>query len=122
MNRDPPTLPHTGSAQALPDHGRLIRQIEHVHDVLRTTRDSLAIRTALDQLNELAGREFPMEEKLLFRHHRAELPVHHSEHAMLVEKLRQFRRRLDTGALSDSDRGELYDLVTDWLLHALVDP
>ena len=122
MNHDPPTTSLTGSAQSLPEHARLINLIDHLHEVLLTKGDGPTIRLALDELNNLARIEFPIEERLLRRGHPAELPAHHTEHALLVEKLRQFRRSVDAAALDEADRGELYDLVTDWLLHALVDP
>jgi len=122
MNHDPPTITLMDSAQSLPEHARLIGLIEHLHEILLTKGDGPTVRSALDELNDLAQAEFVIEERLLRRGHPAELPAHHSEHAVLVEKLRQFRRRVDAAALDDADRAALYDFISDWLVHALVDP
>jgi hemerythrin-like metal-binding protein len=122
MNHDPPTIALTDSAQSLPEHARLIGLIEHLHEILLAKGDGPTVRSALDELNDLARAEFVIEERLLCRGHPAELPAHHSEHAVLDEKLRQFRRRVDAAALDDVDRADLYDFMNDWLVHALVDP
>jgi hemerythrin-like metal-binding protein len=122
MHHDPPTTALTNSAQSLPEHVRLIGLIEHLHEILLANGDGPTVRSALEELKDLAQAEFLIEERLLCRGHPAELPAHHSEHAVLVEKLRQFRRRVDAAALDDSDRAELYDFISDWLVHALVDP
>jgi hemerythrin-like metal-binding protein len=122
MNHHPPPMSVTDSAQSLPEHARLMGLIEHLHEILLAKGDGPTVRSALDELNDLAQAEFLIEERLLCRGHLAELPTHHLEHSVLAEKLRQFRRRVDAAALDDADSAELYDFISDWLVHALVDP
>ena len=45
---------------------------------------------------------------------------HHQEHEVLLERLRDLRRCVDRDGerLQDRDRADLYDCLSDWLVHA----
>jgi hemerythrin len=95
--------------------------LEHLREVVLVKNDLPAIRSALDELDEYGRWEFGLEE-VAFDHLRPEdRDSHHQEHAMLLAKLRDLRRSVDDGLerLEDRDRTDLYECLSDWLVHAL---
>ena len=52
----------------------------------------------------------------------AEWPTHDQQYAVLFEKLQMFRRSVASDGSDDADRGDLYEFLTDWLLHLLAEP
>ena len=104
------------------EHQKLIDLLEHVREVILVKNDPPAIRSALDELDEYGRWEFGLEEAAFDHHPRAEdRASHHQEHLVLLEKLRDLRRSVDGGVerLADRDRADLYDCLSDWLVHAL---
>src|SRR5512147_1682405 len=109
-----------GVRRASVEHERLIELLEHLREVVLVKNDLPAIRSALDELDEYGRWEFGLEEAA-FDHPRPEdRASHHQEHAVLLEKLRDLRRSVDRGVerLQDPERADLYDCLSDWLVHA----
>ena len=121
MNCNPQAPENATTASLSAEHQRLIELLEHVREVILVKNDLPAIRSALDELDEYGRWEFGLEEAA-FDHPRAEDRAnHHQEHAVLLEKLRDLRRSVDRGVerLQDPERADLYDCLSDWLVHAL---
>ena len=120
MNRNPQSPENATTESLSVEHQRLIELLEHVRQVILVKNDLPAIRSALDELDEYGRWEFGLEEAA-FDHPRPEdRASHHQEHAVLLEKLRDLRRSVDRGVerLQDPERADLYDCLSDWLVHA----
>ena len=103
------------------EHQRLIGLLEHVREVILVKNDLPAIRSTLDELDEYGRWEFGLEESA-FDHPRPEdRASHHQEHVVLLEKLRDLRRSIDGDLerLEGRERADLYDCLSDWLVHAI---
>src|SRR5512147_1949710 len=121
MNRNLQAPDNATTASLSTGHQRLIELLEHVRQVILVRNDLPPIRSALDELDEYGRWEFGLDESA-FDHPRAEDQASdHEEHVVLLEKLRDLRRRIDGGVerLEDRDRADLYDCLSDWLVHVL---
>jgi hemerythrin len=121
MNRNLQAPENSATKPLFTEHQRLIELLEQVREVILVKNDLPTIRSALDELDEYARWEFGLEEAA-FDHPRPEdRASHHQEHEVLLERLRDLRRSVDGGVerLQDRDRADLYDCLSDWLVHAL---
>ena len=120
MNCNPQAPENATTASLSAEHQKLIELLEHARELIPVKNDLATIRSALDELDEYGRWEFGLEEAA-FDHPRAEdRASHHQEHAVLLEKLRDLRRSVDRGVerLQDPERADLYDCLSDWLVHA----
>jgi hemerythrin-like metal-binding protein len=121
MNRNLQAPENSATKPLFTEHQRLIELLEQVREVILVKNDLPTIRSALDELDEYGRWEFGLEEAT-FDHPRPEdRASHHQEHEVLLERLRDLRRSVDGGVerLQDRDRADLYDCLSDWLVHAL---
>jgi hemerythrin-like metal-binding protein len=121
LNRNPQARENDTTASISAEHERLIELLEHLREVVLTKNDLPAIRSALDELEEYGRWEFGLEEAAFDHPHPEDRATHHQEHVVLLEKLRDLRRSVDDGLerLEDRDRTDLYECLSDWLVHAL---
>jgi hemerythrin-like metal-binding protein len=121
LTSNPQARENDTTASLSAEHDRLIELLEHLREVVLVESDPPAIRSALDELEEYGRWEFGLEEAA-FDHRRPEDgAMHHQEHVVLLEKLRDLRHSVDDGLerLEDRDRTDLYEYLSDWLVHAL---
>ena len=120
MYRNPQAPENAATASLSTEHQKLIELLEHVREIILVKNDLPTIRSALDELDEYASWEFGLEEAAFDRPRPEDGASHHQEHVVLLEKLRDLRRSVDDGVerLQDRDRADLYDCLSDWLVHA----
>ena len=121
MYRNPQAPENAATASLSAVHQKLVELLGHVREVILVKNDLPTIRSALDELDEYARWEFGLEEAAFDRPRPDDRASHHQEHVVLLEKLRDLRRSVDDGVerLQDPDRADLYDCLSDWLVHAL---
>ena len=110
----------TAGSNQPPDiqHHQLIGLIDELRLMILSRDDCDAIEETFDELDEVAENEFAREEEAM---RAAELPDrrdHERRHAELTRNLRALRRRFNA-APDLPQRDELYDFLSDLLVHTL---
>ena len=106
MNRSPQAPENTTTAPLSTEHGRLIELQERSPDCDRRWTNST---------------KFGLGEAALDHPRSEDRTSHHEEHVVLPERVRDLRRSVDGGVerLQDRERADLYDCLSNWLVHAL---
>jgi hemerythrin len=119
MNRNLQAPEHATKASLSAEDRRLIELLEHMREVIFVKNDLPTIRSALNELDEYASWEFGLEEAAFDCPRPEDGASHHQEHVVLLEKLRDLRRSVDGGVERLQDLADVYDCLSDWLVHAL---
>jgi hypothetical protein len=97
---------------------RLIALIERAHSMVLSREDPAAVRATLGDVTMLAQSVFARCDAEFRMRHATDWLVAQQEYARLVRRLTEFRHGFGIQPEA-SDRGALYDLLTDWLIQVI---
>jgi hemerythrin-like metal-binding protein len=94
-------------------HQKLVDLINQLHDSMRQRRGRQRVGQVVAELVSYAEEHFSAEEHLLSKHEYPGRARQTSEHGRFIQKIGEFRRRIELGNLSLSI--EVMDFLRDWL-------
>jgi hemerythrin-like metal-binding protein len=101
-------------------HEQLIGLIDELRLMILSRGDPDLIEDAFEELNEIAVGEFAREEQAMRAIELSDRQSHVRRHAELTRNLRTLRHRF-SAAPDQPQRDELYDFLSDLLVHTLLE-
>lgn len=99
-------------------HDKLIGLIDELRLMILVRDDSVAVEQVLNDLADIAGQEFVKQEELLRQSGTPQWREHKLHHDEMSSRLDALHRRFAYEPAA-FDRTELYDCLSDWLVHVL---
>jgi hemerythrin len=94
-------------------HRRMIDLINQLHDAVRTNQEKKTLGSVLSQLFSYTKNHFKTEEALMRAYKYPALESHKVEHQILVKRVTDFRKKFETGTLTDAF--DLVNFLMGWL-------
>ncbi len=94
-------------------HQKMIDLINQLEDVAGTHQASAILASVLSELVSYTRNHFKTEEALMEKYKYPDCASHKVEHQMLVKRVEEFQRKLETGALTDVH--DLANFLMGWL-------
>jgi hemerythrin len=103
----------TGIPELDAQHRVMVDHVNRLHDSAAAD-DTGELLTAMDALIECLRQHFVFEEKVLETIQYAGLAEHSEEHRRIIEKLGEYRKRLETASAPEAE--EIVDVLGPWVV------
>jgi hemerythrin len=94
-------------------HKKLVELINQLHDAMRAQKGRETIGKVLSELVSYTQSHFKSEETLMQTHKYPALEAHKLEHHMLVKKVSDFQKEVDSGKVTVTI--DVMNFLRDWL-------
>ena len=94
-------------------HQRMIELINQLEEGVRTHQESKTVRSVLSELVTYTTNHFRTEEALMKSYKYPGYAQHRVEHETLVDRVNDFRRKFESGTLTDAH--DLASFLMGWL-------